>query len=119
MISTFIMSYAAYSQILYMYTPDHWCYIPQNYSEILKISNNETNIYEVLIPKDEKTMKRSQCFCYDPNSIDDFWSGNRSNWSQIKCTHGWQYNFTGLYQSITTQVNAYLLIAVKVDFYSL
>ena len=103
MFSTFVMSYTGYSQILYMYTPDHWCRIPENYSEIYQISNNQTNIDDIMIPIDEDTMKRSQCFMYDPNSIDEI-SGNRSNWSQIKCIHGWNYNLTGLFISITTQV---------------
>ena len=103
MFSTFVMSYTGYSQILYMYTPDHWCNIPENYSQILQTENNETDIYELMIPIDEETMKRSQCFMFDPNSLDEI-SGNKSNWSQIKCIHGWQYNDTGLFTSITMQV---------------
>ena len=108
MITTFVLSYVAFSPILYMYTPDHWCNIPQNYSDLLQISN-QTNLEileEIMIPIDKVTLKKSQCFMYDPNSIDDATtSANRSQWQTIKCMHGWQYNFTGYYTSISTKVS--------------
>ena len=107
MITTFVLSYVAFSPILYMYTPDHWCNIPQNYSDLLQISN-QTNLEileGILIPIDKVTKEKSQCFMYDPNSIDDAMSANRSKWQTIKCMHGWQYNFTGYYSSISTKVS--------------
>ena len=107
-LTTFVMSYVSFSPILYMYTPDHWCNIPQNYSDLLQISN-QTNLEileEIMIPIDKVTLKKSQCFMYDPNSIDDATtSANRSQWQTIKCMHGWQYNFTGYYASISTKVS--------------
>ena len=90
-----------------MYTPDHWCNIPQNYSDILGFSN-QTVLHELLIPIDENDMKRSQCLMYDPESINES-PENKSKWQTIKCLHGWQYNFTGYFRSITTQVNSLLL----------
>ena len=107
MITTFVLSYVAFSPILYMYTPDHWCNIPQNYSDLLQISN-QTNLEileEIMIPIDKVTLKKSQCFMYDPDSIPDAMSANRSQWQTIKCMHGWQYNFTGYYTSISTKVS--------------
>ena len=47
---------------------------------------------------------------YDPNSIDDAISGNRSQWETTKCIHGWQYNFTGYYTSISTKVPLSLML---------
>ena len=101
--STFILSYVGYSQILYLYTPDHWCKIPQNYSDILNI--DPADILDFIIPIDEKTMQRSQCYMFDPKSIgDSSISSNKSNWKTVKCMHGWEYNFTGYFTSISTQV---------------
>ena len=103
-LTTFVMSYVSFSPILYMYTPDHWCNIPQNYSDLLQISN-QTDLEEIMIPMDKVTLKKSQCFMYDPDSIGDGISSNRSQWQTIKCMHGWQYNFTGYYTSISTKVS--------------
>jgi len=85
-----------------MYTPDHWCNIPQNYSDLLQISN-QTDLEEIMIPIDKVTLKKSQCFMYNPDSIGDGISSNSSQWQTIKCMHGWQYNFTGYYTSISTK----------------
>ena len=104
MLATFVLSYVSHSPILYMYTPDHWCNIPQNYSDLLQISN-QTDFEEIMIPMDKVTLKKSQCFMYDPDSIGDGISANRSQWQTIKCMHGWQYNFTGYYSSISTKVS--------------
>ena len=101
MLATFVLSYVSHSPILYMYTPDHWCNIPQNYSDLLQISN-QTDLEEIMIPTDKVTLKKSQCYMYDPDSIDDVISTNRSKTK--KCIHGWQYNFTGYYTSISTKV---------------
>ena len=103
MFSTFMMSYTLYSPILYMYTPDHWCEIPQNYSDILNI--NPTDLLDLMIPIDENTLKRSQCFMFDPESIGDSIPANKSNWKTVKRMHGQHYNLTGYFKSITTQVN--------------
>ena len=109
MLATFVLSYVSHSPILYMYTPDHWCNIPQNYSDLLQISN-QTDLEEIMIPTDKVTLKKSQCFMYDPNSIDDAISANRSQWQTTKCIHGWQYNFTGYYTSISTKVRLSLML---------
>ena len=106
MFSTFVLSYVGYSAILYMYTPDHWCKIPENYTEILQISE-KIDLIDLMIPIDESTMEKSKCYMYDPNSISDTF-GNKSNWNKIKCIHGWQYNFTGYFTSISTDVSVYL-----------
>ena len=78
-----------------MYTPNHWCHVPENYS-------NE--IQDILIPIDKTTQKKSQCLMYDPDSIENI-THDKSKWKIIKCTHGWQYNLTGYFTSITTKVN--------------
>ena len=62
-------------------------------------------IKPIMIPMDKVTLKKSQCFMYDPDSIGDGISANRSQWQTIKCMHGWQYNFTGYYTSISTKVS--------------
>ena len=111
MIATFVLSYVSYSPILYMYTPDHWCNIPQNYSDLLQISN-QTDLEEIMIPTDKVTLKKSQYFMFDPNSIDDTITANRSQWHTTKCIHGWQYNFTGYYTSISTKVPLSLMLIV-------
>ena len=103
MFSTFVLSYVAYSPILFIYTPDHWCHIPQNYTEILQISN-KTDLKDLMIPIDENTMEKSKCYMYDPDSIRESFE-NKSNWDTIKCMHGWQYNFTGYFTSISTDVS--------------
>ena len=57
MLATFVLSYVSHSPILYMYTPDHWCNIPQNYSDLFEISN-QTDLEEILIPTDKVTLKK-------------------------------------------------------------
>ena len=109
MLATFVWSYVSHSPILYMYAPDHWCNIPQNYSDLFQISNH-TDLEEIMIPTDKVTLKKSQCFMYDPDSIDDVISVNRSQWQTTKCIHGWQYNFTGYYTSISTKVPLFLML---------
>ena len=103
MFSTFVLSYVGYSPILYLSTPDHWCKIPKNYTEILQISE-KIDLIDLMIPVDESTMEKSKCYMYDPDSISDSF-GNKSNWNKIKCVHGWHYNFTGYFTSISTDVS--------------
>ena len=93
--TTYIHAFVDYSPILYMYTPNHWCHVPENYSD---------EIQDILIPIDKTTRTKSQCLMYDPDSIENI-THDKSKWKTIKCTHGWQYNLTGYFTSITTKVN--------------
>ena len=99
---TYFHAFVDNSPILYMYTPDHWCKINENYSNSLYISN-QLDIYDILIPFDTTTKKRSQCLMYNPLSIENI-TEDKSKWQIIKCTHGWQYNSIEHFTSVTTQV---------------
>ena len=93
----FSCSYVYYAPILYLYAPDHWCTIPQEYEEKLNASS-PSELIGMVIPVDETTHQRSKCYIYDIDGI----LGN--NKTKIKCPLGWQYNFTEYYESVSTQV---------------
>lgn len=81
------MSYVGYSPILYAYTPDHQCHIPDNFPNDMKSK---------LIPLDEN-QSPEKCLMYHPESIE------QENKSTIPCIYGYEYNLTGLFSSVTTQ----------------
>jgi len=98
---TFFLAYVGYSPILYLYVPDHWCQIPEQFQV-----NGTTpeGLIDILIPKDEKTGQRSQCYMYDIEQVDNLESlKNVSNLPQIKCPVGWQYNFTDFFPTASTE----------------
>lgn len=97
---TFFLAYVGYAPILFLYVPDHWCAIPENYKIALNTTDEEALI-NVLIPIDKDTQKRDQCHIYDLNQIRNV--NNTSEWPIIQCPEGWQYNFTGYFTSASTE----------------
>ena len=49
---TFFLAYVGYAPILFLYVPDHWCAIPENYKIALNTTDEEALI-NVLIPMDK------------------------------------------------------------------
>ena len=58
---TVFLSYVAYSPILFLYVPDHWC-APNPDWELL---DNKDDVINWIIPTDPETGERSQCLMYD------------------------------------------------------
>ena len=88
--STFILSYVNHSSILYNYTPDHWCKIPENLTNFPKLF-------------DEETQTTSKCLMYDPDLQSQ--NLNLSVWPIVKCQFGYEYNLTGYFKSVPSQVS--------------
>lgn len=88
--SAFILSYVGYSSILYSYTPDHWCKIPDDLAN-----------FPLLF--DEETQMTSKCQMYDPDLQNQ--NLNLSDWRSVKCQFGYEYNYTGYFTSVTSQVS--------------
>ena len=89
--------------ILYLYVPDHWCRAPKVFQNTT-LSDEE--IIELTIPYEENG-KRSQCQMYEVDfvwvlSIDGF--APKKDWPTQKCQYGYNYNLTGLFTSIVTDV---------------
>lgn len=61
---TVFLSYVAYSPILFLYVPDHWC-APNPDWKIFKAHENRDNVIDWIIPKDPVTGERSQCLMYN------------------------------------------------------
>ena len=97
---TFFLAYVGYTPILYLYTPDHWCKIPEGIGEqLIDLMPNisEKSLMDVLIPK-EKDGKRSQCEMYN---VTDFIEGSMPR--RIGCIYGYEYNYTEYFKSATSQ----------------
>ena len=104
---TFFLAYVGYSPILYLYTPDHWCSIPQEVQNKVNFTNM-VDLLDVLIPYDPKIQKRSQCLMYDISGIDDpsdLLLNNSAFVPITTCTNGYTYNFTGYFHSASTEVS--------------
>lgn len=100
--TTIIYSYVLWAPILYLYVPDHWCAIPQEYGVQYNLTS-QAEMIEMFIPMDEKTHKRSKCYIY---VIEGILSDNKT---KIKCHQGWQYNYTEYSDSASMQVKSYLI----------
>ena len=92
---TFFLAYVGYTPILYLYTPDHWCKIPENVQQELNISDQNT-LLNLMIPTDNG--KRSQCQMFN---YTDFKEGKQPR--RIQCIHGYEYNYTEYFKSATSQ----------------
>ncbi len=100
---TFFLAYVGYSPILYLYTPDHWCNIPQEMQDNINFTNHTNeDLINLLIPFDTSTGKRSQCLIYDVRNLEEITQINASV-PMIKCPSGWTYNITDYFTSATTQ----------------
>ncbi len=61
---TLFLSYVAYSPVLFLYVPDHWCKKPPPPAAAANLSQSDW--IELAIPvEDEGTGQRSKCFQYD------------------------------------------------------
>ena len=67
---TFVLAYVGYAPILFLFVPDHWCKIPEDYQSILGSNDTETLI-KLLIPIDPKTNQRDQCHMYQITSSNE------------------------------------------------
>ena len=67
---TFVLAYVGYAPILFLFVPDHWCKIPEDYQSRLGINDTETLI-EFLIPIDPKTNQRDQCHMFQITSTNE------------------------------------------------
>ena len=103
---TFFLAYVGYSPILYLHVPDHHCTIPQEYLDKFNVTN-PNDLLDILIPYDDNLQKRSQCYMYDMSDIDDIFELNKTL-PLHKCTHGWTYDFTDHFPSVSTQVSLFI-----------
>ena len=96
---TFFLAYVGYTPILYLYTPEHWCKIPEDLGgQLIEMNiSDENSLMDVMIPK-EKDGKRSQCEMYN---VTDFIEGSMPR--RIGCIYGYEYNYTEYFKSATSQ----------------
>ena len=96
---TFFLAYVGYTPILYLYTPEHWCKIPEDLGgQLIEMNiSDENSLMDVMIPK-EKDGKRSQCEMYN---FTDFIEGSKPR--RIGCIYGYEYNYTEYFKSATSQ----------------
>eukprot|EP00094_Tigriopus_californicus_P000793 TCALIF_00767-PA protein Name:"Similar to oct-1 Organic cation transporter 1 (Caenorhabditis elegans)" AED:0.12 eAED:0.12 QI:96/0.88/0.8/0.9/0.66/0.6/10/0/526 len=110
-INCLFLAYSAYTPVLFLYTPDHFCSVDHiwNNLESQESPLDKEELINVLIPIDQSTGKKSKCFIYDIpiNKLEVMALGNHSTlqFDTIPCPNGWYYNTTGLFRSVITDMN--------------
>lgn len=66
-VNCMFLAYAAYTPVLFLYTPDHHCSVDHiwNASGSGELDWDKEEVINILIPMDNSTGKRNTCFMYD------------------------------------------------------
>ncbi|XP_068246337.1 organic cation/carnitine transporter 2-like isoform X2 [Palaemon carinicauda] len=104
-----MLAFVYFGQIFMSLTPPHWCSPPPGMDEThLGLSPDE--IKRLTIPIDPDTSEFSRCQMYDVDVRTIMQSNTTgldpsSMWNVTSCTHGWTYDFSIYYPTITTELN--------------
>ncbi|TRY75750.1 hypothetical protein TCAL_00766 [Tigriopus californicus] len=106
------LAYAAYTPVLFLYTPDHFCSVDHiwNATGSQELLWHEDQVLNLLIPIEEFSGKRSKCLMYNVSvdvlsELTALEMENRTEFEKIPCSHGWYYNTTGLFTSVITDMD--------------
>ncbi|XP_042872134.1 organic cation transporter protein-like [Penaeus japonicus] len=99
------VAFVYFGQMFMTLTPPHWCHAPPGLEDL---NLTEAQLKELTIPRHENGEFQS-CARYDVNFTQVVESRNLSwpdpSWPLTSCTHGWTYNFSLYYPTITSQLN--------------
>ncbi|KAG7161539.1 Solute carrier family 22 member 3-like 2 [Homarus americanus] len=100
------LAFIYFGQMFMTLTPPHWCRPPPGLQE-LNLTQEE--LMHLTIPKDNTSEKFLQCRRYDVDFVEEVRNNNHSwpntSWPTVKCTHGWNYDYSFYYPTITSQLD--------------
>nr|AEB00643.1 glucose transporter 1 [Penaeus vannamei] len=91
-------------QMFITLTPPHWCHAPPGLEDL---NLTEGQLKELTVPRHENGDFHS-CARYDVNFtqvVESNLSWPDPDWPLTNCTHGWTYNFSLYYPTITSQLD--------------
>ncbi|XP_063601034.1 solute carrier family 22 member 13-like [Penaeus indicus] len=98
------VAFAYFGQIFMILTPPHWCRAPPGLEDL---NLTEAQLKELTLPRRENGEFQS-CARYDINFtqvVESNLSWPDPDWPLTSCTHGWTYNFSLYYPTITSQLD--------------
>ncbi|XP_042235055.1 organic cation transporter protein-like [Homarus americanus] len=99
------LAFIYFGQMFMTLTPPHWCRPPPGLQE-LNLTQEE--LMHLTIPKDNTSEKFLQCRRYDVDFVEvrnNNHSWPNTSWPTVKCTHGWNYDYSFYYPTITSQLD--------------
>nr|XP_016934593.1 organic cation transporter protein [Drosophila suzukii] len=99
---SFFVAFVYFSQIFLTLVPEqHWCHVP----ELDALDVEARLALSIPMTKGEY----NNCYMYDVNYTEILAQGKvmaDPKWPQVKCRHGWSYNFTEIpYSTVATEQN--------------
>lgn len=97
--------FCCFGQIFMTVAPPHWCSAPPHLAD-LNLTAEE--IKDLTIPKDSVTGEYDKCHIYDVDFAEVVRtnvSWHNTTWHVTRCRHGWTYDYSLYYPTITTQLN--------------
>ncbi|XP_069188211.1 carcinine transporter-like [Procambarus clarkii] len=117
------LAFVYFGQIFMTLTPPHWCRAPP---DLQGLNLTEEQLKDLTIPRDASSGKFLQCRIYDVDFVkvvsspiiwpnvsfqNTSWanaswpttSWANASWPTTSCTHGWTYDYSLYYPTITSQ----------------
>nr|XP_045605465.1 organic cation transporter protein-like [Procambarus clarkii] len=104
------LAFVYFGQIFMTLTPPHWCRAPP---DLQGLNLTEEQLKDLTIPRDASSGKFLQCRIYDVDFVKVVWanaswpttSWANASWPTTSCTHGWTYDYSLYYPTITSQLD--------------
>ncbi|XP_042883141.1 organic cation transporter protein-like [Penaeus japonicus] len=100
-----IASFVYFGQFFMTLTPPHWCAPP---SDLASLNLTSEQVKRLTIPKDAHTGRYLECVRYQVDLeevVENQTIWPDPSWSTISCSHGWVYNYSLFYPTITSQLD--------------
>ncbi|XP_047479820.1 beta-alanine transporter-like isoform X2 [Penaeus chinensis] len=99
-----LVAFVYLGQMFMTLTPPHWCHAPPG---LEGLNLTEAQLKELTVPRHDNGEFQS-CARYDVNFtqvVESNLSWPDPDWPLTSCTHGWTYNFSLYYPTITSQLD--------------
>ncbi|XP_066947436.1 organic cation transporter protein-like [Macrobrachium rosenbergii] len=94
-----------YGQMFMTLTPPHWCRPPP---EVSSLNLTEEEVKLLTLPWSDHSSDYESCVIYNVDFV-EIVTSNESwpdpTWPSTSCTHGWSYNYSLYYPTITSELN--------------
>lgn len=100
-----LVSFVYFGQFFMTLTPPHWCAPPP---DLAGLNLTSDQVKSLTIPRDPHTGKYLECVRYQVDfkeEIENQTSWPDPSWPTISCSHGWVYDFSLFYPTITSQLD--------------
>ncbi|XP_063884704.1 LOW QUALITY PROTEIN: organic cation transporter protein-like [Scylla paramamosain] len=94
-----------FGQIFMTVAPPHWCSAPPN---LAALNLTAEQVKDLTIPKDKESGAYEKCQMYDVDFVEVMQTNAswfNTSWPVTTCRHGWDYDYSLYYPSITSQLN--------------